>query len=259
MPIKAILFDLDETLTLQERPFEEAYLATCLPAALKHGVEAARMVVALYEASYRICDELRSRPFLRRIRNGGRDILWGDATADSPDLRLLASEIPGFRTQVWRVALDGVGIKDDALAASMARAFPDEMRSRIAAYPDAASCLNTLSGRYKVAVVTNGLPATQRQKLRLTGLDGFFNVVSVSGDVGIAKPHPPIFHAALSALGVSASEAALVGDRLELDVAGAKAVGMHAIWLNRYGSPRDAAQPAPDHEIGTLGELPALL
>lgn len=258
LSLKAILFDLDETLTMHERPFEEAYLATCLPAALKYAVGAARIVVAQCEAANRLCDGLQSRPFLRRIRIGGRDILWGDASGNSSDLRMLASEIPTFRAQVWRAALEAGGIQDDSMARSMAEAFPDEMRSRIAAYPDAASCLDAISGGYKVAVVTNGLPATQREKLRLAGLDRFFKVIAVSGDIGVAKPHPPIFQAALSALGVSASEAALVGDRLELDVAGAKAVGMQAIWLNRYGITRDAAQPAPDHEIGTLGDLPVL-
>ncbi|MSQ07819.1 MAG: hypothetical protein EXR44_00725 [Dehalococcoidia bacterium] len=81
MPLKAILFDLDETLTMHERPFEGAHLEICLTPAIRHGLEASRIVVAQHEASRRICDRMKSRPFLQRIGIGARDILWGDPAA----------------------------------------------------------------------------------------------------------------------------------------------------------------------------------
>ena len=63
------------------------------------------------------------------------------------------------------------------------------------------------------------------------GLAPFFDVEVYSSEVGVAKPHPQIFRAALDALGVAPECAAYVGDRLRADVAGAQAVGMKGILI----------------------------
>lgn len=91
------------------------------------------------------------------------------------------------------------------------------------------------------------------------GLAPFFDVVVLSSEVGFAKPHPAIFHIALEALGVAASAAVYVGDRLLPDVAGPQAVGMRAVLIE-VGH-RVEAHPAiaPDARIAELGELPAAL
>ncbi len=259
MPLKAILFDLDETLTMHERPFEEAYLETCLLPAMRHGLEASRIVVAQLEASRRTCDSLKSRRFLRRIGIGGRDILWGDPAGDSPDLRLLADEVPGFRRAVWGEALAACNITDAALAGEMAATFPGLMRRRIKAHPDAAPLVESLGGRYKIGLVTNGLPATQDDKLKLSGLAGMFDAVSISGEVGASKPDRAIFEDTLRELGVSPAEAVFIGDRPERDIEGARRMGIRSVWINRYGEALGPDSPRPDAEIASLSELPALL
>lgn len=64
------------------------------------------------------------------------------------------------------------------------------------------------------------------------GVRSFFSVVLISEDVGIQKPEARIFQLGLDRLGVAASEAIFVGDNPELDVAGARAAGIRAVWLN---------------------------
>ena len=71
---------------------------------------------------------------------------------------------------------------------------------------------------------------------------------------GRQKPHPSIFEAALSALGARADETAMVGDSEEDDIAGARALGMTAILLDREGLYPDAPS-----RIDTLLALPAAL
>jgi HAD superfamily hydrolase (TIGR01549 family) len=71
---------------------------------------------------------------------------------------------------------------------------------------------------------------------------------------GYVKPHPTIFQAALDRLGVTAQEAAMVGDSLEEDVAGAQALGMGGILVDRENRYPDAAERLTD----LLG-LPAAL
>ena len=74
------------------------------------------------------------------------------------------------------------------------------------------------------------------------------------------KPHPRIYQAALTRLGVPAAGAVFVGDRLKEDVRGPKEVGMRAVLTRQFRQedPRDAAMP-PDAVIASLGELPAVL
>ena len=73
------------------------------------------------------------------------------------------------------------------------------------------------------------------------------------------KPHPSIFEAALTLLGVSASEAVMVGDSFEHDIEGARRVGMRGVLVQRsqehLPAPSDPGVPV----IHDLSLLPALL
>lgn len=69
------------------------------------------------------------------------------------------------------------------------------------------------------------------QALQAAGLRKYFDVVIDSALVGVEKPDPRIFHAALEALGVAPEEALYVGDLYEVDVVGARAAGMDAVLL----------------------------
>jgi putative hydrolase of the HAD superfamily len=63
---------------------------------------------------------------------------------------------------------------------------------------------------------------------------------------GFTKPHPTIFQAALELLGVQPAEAAMVGDSVEDDIEGARALGMRAFLIDREGHRPDAAERLPD-------------
>jgi putative hydrolase of the HAD superfamily len=69
------------------------------------------------------------------------------------------------------------------------------------------------------------------EALEAAELRQYFDVVIDSGLIGIEKPDPRIFHAALEALGVGADEALYVGDLYDVDVVGARAAGIEAILL----------------------------
>lgn len=88
-------------------------------------------------------------------------------------------------------------------------------------------------------------------------LDGLIDVSVSSSEHGFMKPHPRIFEAALAMMDVPAGAAAMVGDSLAHDVAGARRAGMRGILLLR-GAGEDAA-PRDVEIIHTLHELPALL
>jgi putative hydrolase of the HAD superfamily len=81
----------------------------------------------------------------------------------------------------------------------------------------------------------------------------------VSGEVGVGKPDPRIFDLALRLLGASPEEAVMVGDNPTRDVAGAKAAGVTAVWVNRAGLPLAAGAAVPDVEVASLRGLVELL
>jgi HAD superfamily hydrolase (TIGR01458 family) len=78
----------------------------------------------------------------------------------------------------------------------------------------------------------------------------------------VGKPSPAYFAAALDALGATADEAVMVGDDVESDIGGAKALGMRGI-LVRTGKFEErtlaAADPQPDAVIDSIADLPAAL
>lgn len=89
------------------------------------------------------------------------------------------------------------------------------------------------------------------QALAEAGLREYFDVVIDSSLVGVEKPDPAIFQAALKALGVSAEEALYVGDLYEVDVVGARAAGIEAVLLTTAESPSDS----PCHTAASISEL----
>jgi putative hydrolase of the HAD superfamily len=82
-------------------------------------------------------------------------------------------------------------------------------------------------------------------------------VVVVSGAVNKRKPSPEIFENALKMLGVSTSEAAFVGDTIDANIEGPKAVGMKTIYIERRL--QEIGKSNPDQTIKSLSELPSVL
>ncbi|MGH7581400.1 MAG: HAD family hydrolase [Gemmatimonadales bacterium] len=92
----------------------------------------------------------------------------------------------------------------------------------------------------RLGVVSNS-DGRVEEALVAAGLRDCFDVVLDSALVGVEKPDPAIFRAALDALGVAPAEALYVGDLYDVDVAGARAAGMEAVLLVP-----DATVPGPD-------------
>jgi putative hydrolase of the HAD superfamily len=126
---------------------------------------------------------------------------------------------------------------------------------------DVRPCLEALEGRYRLGIVANQ-PAHVREAMRRDGLDRYFEVWGVSGDVGLEKPDPRLFAHVLYVAGVAPPRAAMVGDRLDYDVRPAKTAGMKAVWLLRGEAPDE---PTPqqvaeaDAAIRSLEGLPGAL
>lgn len=107
----------------------------------------------------------------------------------------------------------------------------------------------------RLGVVTNGADAQQRAKLAQLELDTALDCIVTSEEAGASKPDARIFEAALDALSLSPGQCAFVGDHPERDVAGARALGMRAIWFRTGLRWPDNLEP-PAEAITSLPELP---
>jgi len=135
-------------------------------------------------------------------------------------------------------------------------------------FPDVIPTLQWLREHgYRIGSVTNRSQGDEpfREELRHHGLLDYFEVLSISCEVGYMKPHAAIFQHALEALDVAPEDAVMVGDSLRADVAGAQALGMTAVWKRNHASPADSgldtedASITPDYTIETMGDLLGLL
>jgi putative hydrolase of the HAD superfamily len=232
MPIKAVLFDLGDTLW----HFPE------MPPAMTIRSETMRRISgALQSWGVALDGELR---FL------GRDIRLGVEKADraayesdcvSPDFNDVVRQIVAEKgleisyeqaAQLW----DAWNLGGQILGRTM--------------FDDAYRALDWLRERgTRIGCVTNRVFGGPRfaEEMRELRLDQYFESTSISCDVGYMKPHPKCFEYALEEMKLDPRETAMCGDSLRADVQGAQALGMTAIW-------RRIRKHDPPHEAEELGE-----
>ena len=112
-----------------------------------------------------------------------------------------------------------------------------------------------LSRGAALALVTNGLTEVQRERVQRSGWSSRFTALIISEELGVAKPHPGFFQAALDALGLPAEELLCVGDNPVSDVGGAQAAGIDACWYSPSGAPWSGPEAPPVLMIRDLREL----
>jgi putative hydrolase of the HAD superfamily len=159
--------------------------------------------------------------------------------------------------EVWIVFTEHIvrgmgGDSEGARACAIDMVREWERHENFSLYEDAPPALEVLREHgLRIGLVSNGQRDLDEFALH-HGLE--VDVVVGSKAHGRTKPHPSIFVAALEALGVDATEAAMVGDSYEDDIEGARALGMRAIFVDRDGRRTDA-----EDRIDTLLALPAAL
>lgn len=231
--IRAIFFDLDDTLVDDTISTEECAEAVAREVAGGRGLAPADLAKAYLDAAI---------------------AFWEALEPGAP-----SSRVDGIRRTMWRAALRSLNVDDDALAAALAVRYDAIRAERVEYYPDAVPVLTSLHGRYRLAIITNGFAETHKARIAPLHLGRFFDHVLMAGDLDMVKPDPAIFHYAMGLLDVGPSESVMVGDRFNRDVTGAQAAGMRSIWMNVRAEPMPAGATPPDSVIATLSELPAAL
>jgi phosphoserine phosphatase len=257
--LKALLFDLDNTLVPEMANYELAFAAACGETARSYSFDLVKLRAAVFGLSNEMWQQSDTFEYCASLGIGSPTSLLSDFPGDGAEFAELREWAPRYRERCWTDALrplvkERVAVK---LALDLDTAFRGALRIHCPPYDDAVPMLEELGHSYALAVLTNGPGDVQRIKLRASGLERYFAVTVASGDIGFGKPDPRVFTTALERLGVSANESIAIGDSFERDVVGARDAGLRCIWLNRD----DVARPAtkPDHEITSLNELAPLI
>jgi putative hydrolase of the HAD superfamily len=260
MAIKAVLFDLDDTLLWDDRSVKEAFDATCRLAADKTGLDPVELEQAVRQEARKLYEGFETFAFTKTIGINPFEGLWAHFTeGDHDNFRKLQRLAPGYRTESWTRGLKMLGVDDAQLGYELGEKFPAERRQRPIVYEETFEILDHLKKSYKLLLLTNGSPDLQKEKLAgVPQLAPYFDHIIISGNHGVGKPAASIFNHALSLLQVTADEAIMIGDKLTTDILGSNHVSMRNIWVNRHGVQRDD-EIVPTYEINNLRDIQRII
>jgi len=260
MTIRAVLFDLDDTLLWDERSIKEAFESTCRVGAEAAGLDADALEASVRKEARALYESYETFSFTQMIGINPFEGLWGNFThGDHPMFRKLEQIAPGYRRDAWTRGLAALGVDDPELGAKLAELFPAQRRGLPHVYEETFEVLDILRESYKLLLLTNGSPDLQQEKLDgVPAIAPYFDAIVISGHFGEGKPSPRLFRHAMDKLGISAEEGVMVGDKLTTDIQGANGVGMTSVWINRHGIER-TGDIVPSYEIASLRDLIPLL
>ncbi|HSV49162.1 MAG TPA: HAD family hydrolase [Candidatus Acidoferrales bacterium] len=236
MPIKAVLFDMFDTLMLIEKDHE---FYTPSIRRMYHYLSAQGIDVPFerFEQTYII---ERNKIF---------------AKADA------CFEEPHFNVRV-AATLQALGHNYDVsnpVVATATAEFCEEFMKYVRIDADTKPTLTALQKRYRLGMVSNfAIPECVLKLLHDGGIDKLFDVIVISGAVNKRKPNQEIFTCALEKMDLKPEEAVFVGDTIDADIEGAKAAGMKAIYIERR-TQKASEKFVPDQTIKRLSELPSIL
>lgn len=252
--VKAIFFDLDDTLLWDQKSVKAAFVATCKVAQEKYGTRPEQLEEAVRDAARGLYSTYETFEFTKMIGINPFEGLWGNFLDEGEDFRKMKEIVPTYRKDSWTKGLLALGIDDPDFGEELAERFPEERKKHPFVYEDTFSTLEQLKGQYPLLLLTNGSPDLQNTKLAITPeIAPYFEHIVISGAFGRGKPDPSIFEHALQLMGVAKEEVIMVGDNVMTDILGASRAGIKSVWLNREGKERGEVQP--DFEISGLDEL----
>ncbi|MGQ7635002.1 HAD family hydrolase [Streptococcus suis] len=224
--MKALIFDVDDTLYDQIQPFERA---------LERHIEVARVQIEpLYLSFRRYADEVFEAT------------ATGKMSLKDSHIYRMKHALADFGYQV-----------SDATALAIQIDY-DYFQGQIELSPVFPEIFSWCQAQgIAMGIITNGPYRHQLRKIRTMGLVNWFELehVLISGQVGITKPNPAIFQLMEERLGMSGEDICYLGDSFENDVVGAKAANWKAIWFNHRKRVEPIAPYQADKVVTAWDEL----
>ena len=128
--------------------------------------------------------------------------------------------------------LEHYGIHDVELADHLSEDYVYWSPRIVKLVPGTLELLEYLKPKYHLHLITNGFEEVQHTKLSGSGMEPYFETLTVSEEVGVKKPNPEIFRYALKKAGATVEESLMIGDEMAVDIDGARAAGIDQLFFN---------------------------
>ncbi|KAM3862752.1 N-acylneuraminate-9-phosphatase [Diretmus argenteus] len=234
--IRAILFDLDNTLIETARAGGVAIQKTCGLLKTELGLDD--------DTARSICDR-----FLQKLLQESFDPTGGRT-------------IDEVRMGHWGESIqETVGhCPTLSLATDCYYLWKNSRLEILSLSPEIRNLLKQLQTEYKLLLLTNGETQTQREKVAAVGCEELFDAIVVGGEHAQQKPFLSIFRHCFTLLGVEAQDCVMVGDSLDTDIQGGFDAGVRAtVWINSTGRSLPDGSVEPDYTVPTVLDLPGIL
>lgn len=219
--VSHILFDVDGTLVDYGSAAQAAFLAAAARASELVGTDVRAAELARVRTSLIEEPEWRGRP------------------------------VATVRYESFRRVLAAHGVEATGSIFAVMQAYEVARDEAVTVFPDVRAALGVLQALgITLIAASNG-----NVDLGRVDLGRHFSATHYAADVGVSKPDPLFYSVALERFGLDPGTTLMVGDRLENDYVPARAVGMHAVLVDRGGTVEDASVA----RIRALTELPPLL
>ena len=126
-------------------------------------------------------------------------------------------------------------------------------------FEDSFDLIKSIKDKYKLIILTNGLTAVQKKRIKKSSIAKYFDNIVISENVGISKPNPAIFEYALKDINnINKNEILMIGDSLSSDIQGGINFEIDTCWYNP-NKLDNKTNLNPTYEVSSLKELKKLL
>ncbi len=229
MGVRGVLFDLDDTLLVDDAHVEACFLRVTANVDGAAGVERGTVARSVRTRARELWLASPYRSLVMDLGFSSWEGLAADFLGGHPSLHPVRQWVPTYRLESWTAGLAEFGATEHAR--ELAAQYRSERRESYRLVAGATDVLDAFRrAGWAVGIVTNGPPDLQREKLTATGLLSHVDAVAISGELGGGKPDAAIFESILRRLEVQPSDALMVGDSVHRDMEGAASLSIPAVW-----------------------------
>ena len=161
-----------------------------------------------------------------------------------------------LRNKRFEFTLYDLEIEDATLSKSLSNEYINRAPYKTNLFPDTHEVLAYLKEKYVLHIITNGFRETQFIKMTSSNILHYFSEIILSEEAGFKKPDPNIFLHSMKKANTFAEESLMIGDNLEVDIAGARSANIDQVYFNPNKIPH---QKEPTFEISSMIELKRFL
>jgi putative hydrolase of the HAD superfamily len=187
-----------------------------------------RQALNVLFSTYELEHHFSSPDEFYRLYDHHNTLLWEDYRQG----RIMKDDL---RTKRFNITFEEKGLKDTALAKRVGDHYLELTPSMRMLFPGTIETLEYLvHAGYRLFILTNGFLTTQQTKMKNSGIEGYFERIFSSEEIGINKPHKAIYHWAVSSLNAPKSECLMIGDDLNVDIQGALDYGIDGVLFDPH-------------------------